>query len=102
MIEETTGKIQKINIYGDPGGYPGGFGDPTWDKHGMVCFWIGPNPADLALLCVRRVDSDSKIFRDYKNNAVDALVTAHMHKREVTVTHEDDSNLIIKVTIEVP
>ncbi len=83
----TTGLVQKLTIL------PG-------SSVSMACVWIGPTPSDTELLSVQRSSTDASQVGAFKNSIVDALATAMVSRREVTVGHGDSDAIITSLVID--
>lgn len=84
----TVGLIQRLSII------PG-----SDNSAAIACAWIGPSPSNTELFVVQRLSEDSAQAGDLKTSIVNALATAQISRREVSVVHGDSDGIITLVTI---
>lgn len=87
-MAQTQGFVQRLNIIPGQG-----------NASAIGCAWIGPSPSNAELLAVTRESSDSAQAGDLKVSIVDALATAQVNRREVTVQHGDNDAVITSLQI---
>lgn len=83
----TTGLVQRI------------FMDSGGASAVQACVFIGPTPANVELLFVRRQASDPPNIGAFKNAMLDGLTLALTSRREVIVEHPDAQGGIYSVLI---
>lgn len=87
-MAETVGLVQRLSVMS-------GSGDTSW-----VCVHIGPTPSNAELLIGRWRAADNRNVQASTTGLVDALVTAQVGRREVTVIREAGGALITGLRID--
>lgn len=85
----NTGQVQRIFM--DPGA-----GNPP---EVSACIFIGPTPANVEILLLRRQAADAAHRGAFFSSMLDALTQALTSRREVTVTHNDNDAYIFAVEL---
>jgi len=84
-MAQTTGLVQKLTVAPD---------------FATACAWIGPTPANTALLFVARQAGEPAEKGAFLSSMVDALTAAAVSRREVVASHGSDSGRITGLRIE--
>lgn len=84
-MAETTGLVQRLTVA---------------PNFATACAWIGPTPANTALLFVTRLPGASADIGAFHSSMVDALTAAAVSRREVVATHAAASGRITGLRIE--
>ena len=90
-MAETTGFVQALSIVPDMQLWGG--------QLTIACFLIGPAPRNAEQFFVIREDGDTTGVGAFKASMVDALVTAQVHRKEVTIRHPDEGGTIMAVLV---
>jgi hypothetical protein len=85
----STGLIQRIFM--DPGA-----GSPA---EVSACIFIGPTPANVEILLLRRQASDAPHVGAFLSSMLDGLTQALTSRREVKVSHNDNDAYIFSVEV---
>jgi hypothetical protein len=64
-----------------------------------MCFNVGPAPTNTELLSISIAANDSAAIVAYKTSMSEALFTAMVARRSVTVTHGDTDGIISAVSL---
>jgi hypothetical protein len=88
-MASKTGQIQRIFM--DPGS-----GNPPEIS---ACIFIGPTPANVEILLLRRRASDPVHTGAFLSSMLDGLTQALTSRREVTVSHNDNDAYIFSVEL---
>jgi hypothetical protein len=88
-MASNTGQVQRIFM--DPGA-----GNPP---QVAACIFIGPTPANVEILLLRRQAADPPHTGAFYSSMLDALAQALTSRREVTVTHNDNDSYIYAVEL---
>lgn len=81
----TTGLVQRIYI------------DSGTSSEITACVFIGPTPANVALLLLRRLATDPAHTGAFLTSMLDALAQALASRHEVAVGHADTDSYIHSV-----
>jgi hypothetical protein len=73
-VPSVTGLVQRI------------FMDSSGTQQNTACVFIGPSPASVEILILRRLASDPPNVGAMKNSMLEALTQALASRREVTAT----------------
>jgi hypothetical protein len=84
-MAETTGLVQRLTVA---------------PQFATACAWIGPTPANTALLFVTRLAGDPAEIGAFRSSMIDALTAAAVSRREVVATHGTGSGRITGLRIE--
>jgi hypothetical protein len=84
-MAQTTGIVQRISVI---------------PSIAMACVWLGPSPANAALLFVLRDSTAPPHVGAAVNSMIDALTNAAVNRREVTAIHGDNSSRIDSLRID--
>ena len=83
----TTGLVQAL------------FTTPIDGGTAHACVFVGPSPANVEILALRRVASDPPVTAAFKGGMLDALAQALASRREVVVGHDDLDSSIYSVEL---